>query len=216
MRNLFVRETDFGTAGIFADNSIQELYRALSEDERRNNLIIDDVISALEEGRSPILLTERKDHLNYLAERLRHFARHLIVLRGGMTSKLSQSVSARLAAIPGHEERLILATGRYIGEGFDDSRLHTLFLVMPISWKGTLVQYAGRLHRLCPGKNEVRIFDYVDRQVPMLARMFEKRRRHYRNNGYVEAAVPPEGRKMKNALTIEWDDGRVQRLDDLS
>lgn len=92
----------------------------------------------------------------------------------------------RLAAIPEDEERLILATGRYIGEGFDDARLDTLFLALPVSWKGTLVQYAGRLHRLHPGKREVQIYDYVDRNVPMLARMFEKRLRGYRAIGYSE------------------------------
>jgi superfamily II DNA or RNA helicase len=84
------------------------------------------------------------------------------------------------------EERLLLATGRYIGEGFDDARLDTLFLVLPVSWKGTLVQYAGRLHRLHPGKREVRIVDYVDGKVPMLARMFERRRVGYRAMGYRE------------------------------
>jgi superfamily II DNA or RNA helicase len=79
---------------------------------------------------------------------------------------------------------LVLATGRYIGEGFDDARLDTLFLTLPMSWKGTLVQYAGRLHRLHPDKSEVRIYDYVDRNVPMLARMFERRLRGYRAIGY--------------------------------
>jgi superfamily II DNA or RNA helicase len=85
--------------------------------------------------------------------------------------------------LPGRE-RLILATGRFVGEGFDDSRLDTLFLALPVSWKGTLVQYAGRLHRQHPGKKEVLIYDYVDAKVPMLYRMFEKRRRGYRAMGY--------------------------------
>ena len=85
-----------------------------------------------------------------------------------------------------NEERLLLATGKYVGEGFDDARLDTLFLALPVSWKGTLVQYAGRLHRLHPGKQEVRIVDYVDSKVPMLAKMFEKRRVGYRAMGYRE------------------------------
>ena len=89
-----------------------------------------------------------------------------------------------LAAIPDDEERLVLATGRYIGEGFDDARLDTLFLALPISWKGTLVQYTGRLHRPHPRKSVVRIFDYVDRAVPMLLKMFERRLRAYRAIGY--------------------------------
>src|SRR6185312_10367487 len=94
------------------------------------------------------------------------------------------------AAIPANEERLVLATGRYIGEGFDDARLDTLFLAMPVSCKGTLVQYTGRLHRLHPGKSEVRLNDYVDRDVPMLLRMFEKRLRGYRAIGYARGEAP--------------------------
>jgi hypothetical protein len=146
--------------------------------------------SALAEGRSPILLTERKDHLEYFAHRLRGNARHLVVLRGGMTPTERRAAFATLAAIPDDEPRLVLATGRYIGEGFDDARLDTLFLAMPVSWKGTLVQYTGRLHRLYPGKTEVRICDYVDREIPMLHRMFEKRLRGYRAIGYARDSVP--------------------------
>src|SRR3989441_9335327 len=97
-----------------------------------------------------------------------------------MTPTEWRAAFATLAAIPEGAERLLLATGRYIGEGFDDARLDTLFLAMPVSWKGTLVQYTGRLHRLHPGKVDVRIFDYVDREVPVLARMFDKRLRGYR------------------------------------
>jgi len=107
-------------------------------------------------------------------------------VRGGRSAKERRKVEAQLASIPADEERLILATGRYIGEGFDDARLDTLFLALPVSWKGTLVQYAGRLHRLHPGKHEVRIVDYVDGKVPMLARMFERRRVGYRSMGYRE------------------------------
>ena len=101
-----------------------------------------------------------------------------------MTEKERRASGAALAAIPDDEERLVLATGRYIGEGFDDARLDTLFLALPISWKGTLVQYTGRLHRPHPGKTDVRIFDYVDRTVPMLLKMFERRLRAYRAIGY--------------------------------
>jgi superfamily II DNA or RNA helicase len=104
-----------------------------------------------------------------------------------MKPKKRHEALAKLAAIPDGEERLLIATGRYIGEGFDDARLDTLFLALPVSWKGTLVQYTGRLHRLHPGKTEVRIYDYVDRAVPVLKRMFEKRLRGYRTIGYAQA-----------------------------
>lgn len=101
------------------------------------------------------------------------------MLRGGRTAKERREEGEQLRAIPSHEDRVILATGRFAGEGFDDARLDTLFLTMPVSWKGTRVQYAGRLHRSYPGKDGVQIFDYFDSAVRVLARMFEKRRRGY-------------------------------------
>jgi superfamily II DNA or RNA helicase len=159
------------------------VYAALAQDEPRNDLIFDDVLKALEAKRSPLVLTERKDHLEYLQRRFSRFVRHLVVLRGGM-SAAERRASETALRVPDDEERLILATGRYIGEGFDDPRLDTLFLTMPISWKGTLAQYVGRLHRQHGGKTEVFVVDYVDEAVPMLARMAAKRRTGYRALGY--------------------------------
>jgi superfamily II DNA or RNA helicase len=190
-QQLIVRETAFGRDRAVSEERIQSLYAELATDERRNHLILEDVRSALVAGRSPILLTERKDHLELLVAGLQSAARHVIILRGGMTPTERRAAAATLASIPDGESRLLIATGRYIGEGFDDARLDTLFLAMPISWKGTLVQYAGRLHRLHPGKTEVRIYDYVDRDVPMLARMFKKRLRGYHAIGYDRDFRPP-------------------------
>jgi superfamily II DNA or RNA helicase len=187
---LIVRETAFGRGRTVSLDRIQPLYAALATDEGRNRLILADVASALIDRRSPILLTERKDHLEYFAHSLRGVARHLVVLQGGMTPSERRAAFATLAAIPDDEPRLVLATGRYIGEGFDDARLDTLFLAMPVSWKGTLVQYTGRLHRSHPGKTEVRIHDYVDREIPMLYRMFAKRLRGYRAIGYSRDCMP--------------------------
>jgi superfamily II DNA or RNA helicase len=181
---LIVRDTGFRLPADRTDAPIHTIYRELASDPRRNELILNDVIDAVAEGRSPILLTERKDHLEFFAEHLRRFVRHLIVLQGGMTEKERRTRGEQFDAVPEDEERQVLATGRYIGEGFDDARLDTLFLALPISWKGTLVQYTGRLHRPHPSKTEVRIYDYVDRDVPMLAKMFEKRQRAYRAIGY--------------------------------
>ena len=164
------------------------------------------MLNALEEGRSPILLTERRDHLEYFEAQLRPAARNLVVLQGGMGTKQRRQTAARIAAIPPNEERLVLATGRYIGEGFDDARLDTLFLTLPVSWKGTLVQYAGRLHRAHQGKQEVRIFDYADRDVPMLARMFEKRLRGYRAIGYEQVSLPAGYDGPSNEPVVERDD----------
>ena len=164
--------------------AIQELYSLLAGDFVRNEMIFDDVLSALEAGRSPVVLTERKDHLEVLAARLTRFAKNVIVLKGGMGARQRQQVTAALASIPDAEERVIVATGRYLGEGFDDARLDTLFLTMPISWRGTLAQYAGRLHRHHAAKREVVIYDYVDAEEPLLAKMASRREAGYRALGY--------------------------------
>jgi hypothetical protein len=208
---LIVRETSFKTSSE-ALPSIQELYASLAADAKRNQLILDDVIGALERGRSPILLTERKDHLEYFSARLTKIVRHVVVLQGGMTASARREVKARLAAVPDTEERLILATGRYIGEGFDDARLDTLFLALPVSWRGTLIQYTGRLHRLHPAKQEVRIFDYVDRDVPMLLRMFEKRLRGYRGIGYARGEAPLGLAAPDDELVVEYDEDVLRSL----
>ena len=166
---------------------IQEVYRALAGDEGRNELIFNDVLAALEAGRSPVVITERTDHLEALADRLARFAKNVIVLRGGQSERKRREAMERLAAISDQEERVIVATGRYLGEGFDDQRLDTLFLTLPIAWRGTLAQYAGRLHRLHDPKREVVIYDYVDSDVPVLARMAAKRAAGYSAIGYTIA-----------------------------
>jgi superfamily II DNA or RNA helicase len=164
--------------------AIQELYRLLARDAARNDMIFDGILSALEAGRSPVVITERKDHLHVIAERLTKFAKNVIVLEGGMGAKQRNRATAILAAVPDNEERVIVATGRYLGEGFDDARLDTLFLTMPISWRGTLAQYAGRLHRLHTAKREVVIYDYIDVDEPLLAKMASRREAGYRALGY--------------------------------
>ncbi|OMF88270.1 helicase [Paenibacillus sp. FSL R7-0273] len=126
-------------------------------------------------------------------ERLHAFAKNVILLRGGMGKKQREALRAQIASIPDDQERVIIATGKLIGEGFDDSRLDTLFLVHPISWTGTLQQYAGRLHRSHVNKEEVKIYDYIDLQVPiqvpMLMAMFKKRVKGYRKMGYQGAEL---------------------------
>ena len=162
----------------------QSLYQQLVEDDARNQRICDDVMESVRGGRSPLVLTERNEHLDRLERRLADGIRHLIVLRAGLGKKQRQAIGERLAAIASDEPRVILATGKHVGEGFDDPRLDTLFLTLPVSWRGTIAQYAGRLHRLSDGKREVRIYDYADLNVPMLARMFDRRCRGYEAVGY--------------------------------
>src|SRR5881409_1289496 len=185
--SVLVRPTSFQTAiPSPSDKRIEfySLYGELAGDESRNRRICEDVIEAVEAGRWPLLLTERNDHLDNLAAQLAGRVRHVIVLRGGMGKKQREALVTELAAVPRESERVIVATGRYIGEGFDDARLDTLFLTLPVSWHGTIAQYAGRLHRLYDGKREVRIYDYADLNVPMLARMFDRRCRGYEAVGY--------------------------------
>ncbi len=159
------------------------LYAALAQDEKRNDLIFDDVLLSLEAGRRPVILTECRDHLDALRTRFEKFTRNLVVLYGGMSATERRAAEAGLTR-PDTEERLVLATGRYLGEGFDDASLDTLFLTMPISWKGTLAQYVGRLHREHHAKREVIVYDYADSGVAMLARMALKRQSGYRSLGY--------------------------------
>jgi superfamily II DNA or RNA helicase len=161
------------------ENIIQRRFRTA-----RNDMIFNDVLLALEARCSPVVITERKDHLQAIAERLTKFAKNVIVLKGGMGARQRHQVTEALQSVAEGEERVIVATGRYLGEGFDDARLDTLFLTMPISWRGTLAQYAGRLHRLHSAKREVIIYDYVDAHEPRLAKMASRRGAGYRNLGY--------------------------------
>jgi superfamily II DNA or RNA helicase len=167
-----------------ATQSIQEVYSALEKDDDRNHMIVEDVVAAVQENRFPVLLTERREHLETLAELLNTRVAHVFVMKGGMGKKQRQELKDQISNLPADQSRVILATGRYLGEGFDDDRLDTLFLALPISWRGTLTQYAGRLHRLNTAKKEAIIYDYVDFQVPVLARMHSKRRASYKAIGY--------------------------------
>jgi superfamily II DNA or RNA helicase/very-short-patch-repair endonuclease len=162
----------------------QTLYQALIEDRARTRRICEDVVGCVRAGRSPLVLTERTEHLDLLAQALEPRVRHVVVLRAGMGGKQRKAVAEKLAAIAHHEERVVIATGKHVGEGFDDPRLDTLFLTLPVSWRGTVAQYAGRLHRLFDGKREVQIYDYADLEVPMLGRMFDRRCRGYEAIGY--------------------------------
>jgi superfamily II DNA or RNA helicase len=208
---LICRNTSFTPPASANELHIHEIYSALMADEARNKLILDDILVSVEDGRSPILLTERREHLEYFSSQLTKVVKNVIVLRGGMGIKQRRAIAEQLASISESEKRVLLATGRYIGEGFDDARLDTLFLALPVSWRGTLVQYAGRLHRFHAGKTDVRIYDYVDRNVPMLVKMFQKRLRGYRVMGYeLDKSDNPnknnhEHDKSKTSTPSLWD-----------
>lgn len=185
--HVIVRPTGFRTlAEPDPDRRIeyQNLCAELMRCSRRNEMIRDEVIAAIQEGRSPLVLTERTEHVDVLTESLRPHVSRLVVLQGGMGRKSLRAAMESLASIPETESRVVIATGKFVGEGFDDPRLDTLFLTMPVSWRGIIAQYAGRLHRLHDGKREVRIHDYADLDVPMLSRMFDKRCAGYEAVGY--------------------------------
>jgi len=234
----------------------QKLYDALWRDEKRNTMICADVLSAMREGRSPLVLTERTEHLELLAEQLSRESVKVIVLRGGMGRKSLQEALDRLGStgdspVPSGDPpdgtaggtvlassahlaenvtpvplggspsgaggspappvlggRVVLATGRFIGEGFDDPRLDTLFLALPISWRGTVAQYVGRLHRLHDGKREVRVYDYADLNVKMFANMFDRRCRGYESLGYTvllpASALPGWPVEVPLPIEPEW------------
>ncbi|MCL4841273.1 MAG: DEAD/DEAH box helicase [Bryobacteraceae bacterium] len=190
------RVTDFHMTGDSGDTSIQDIYAALVTDRARNELIANDLVRAVEDGRFPLVLTGRTEHLNVLAERVAARIKNLLMLKGGMGRKQRKAASEALKSVAGDQPKAILATGSYIGEGFDDARLDTLLLAMPVSWKGTLQQYVGRLHRLHDGKRVVQVYDYVDANVRMLARMYKRRLKGYSDMGYEIVRDLPEQARL--------------------
>ena len=194
-RRVLVRPTGFRPSGDAETDPRVEFHRLCGQviaDGTRNAAICRDVATCAGDDRSPLVLTERVEHLDHLAGRLADAGLEVVSLRGGMSPKALSCALERVADARGSQ--VVLATGRFVGEGFDEPHLDTLFLTMPVSWRGTVAQYVGRLHRLHEGKREVRVYDYADIDVPMLARMFEKRRRAYEAQGYAvelpASAVP--------------------------
>ncbi|MEE4606063.1 MAG: DEAD/DEAH box helicase family protein, partial [Desulfobacteraceae bacterium] len=184
---VIVRETSFRMPASFeADQytAIHEIYKSLLQSDERNKVIVADVMLAIKNNRFPVILTERVEHLETLKNLLEDKITNLIVMKGGMGKKQRQAALNALEFLPDDAEKAVLATGRYLGEGFDDERLDTLFLTLPISWRGTLNQYAGRLHRIYDSKKKVVIYDYADLNVPVLARMYDRRLKGYRSLGY--------------------------------
>ncbi len=164
--------------------SIQQLYTEIMENEFRNHQIIDDVLNNYHQGRNCIILSLRTAHVESLAKILKEKVPDVFALMGGMGKKATREIFQSIADIPADRNIILVATGHFIAEGFDEPRLDTLFLAMPISWKGTLQQYAGRLHRLYEAKKEVKIYDYVDIQVKMLEKMYTNRLNGYASMGY--------------------------------
>ncbi|MBO5320029.1 MAG: DEAD/DEAH box helicase family protein [Ruminococcus sp.] len=183
--------------------TITEVYKQITESEYRNSLIVNDVKTALQSGRTPIIISERMTHIRLLAEMLTDAADHVFILSGQGTAKAKRELLEQVHTVPKTESVIILATGKYAGEGFDEPRLDTLFLAMPISWSGTLSQYVGRLHRDYEGKSSVMIYDYADIHVHMLENMYKKRLRGYAKLGYAPETVQQTG--FKTIYTVNYD-----------
>lgn len=171
------------------DSSIQEIFRHLATNPERTALIVESITKAFQQGRKVLVLTERTDHLDTMAAALEGRVGKAFTLHGRMSKKQRTACITELDALPPDAPRVLLATGKLVGEGFDHPPLDTLILAMPISWKGTLQQYAGRLHREHATKNDVRVIDFVDAGHPALLRMWDKRERGYRAMGYQIAAA---------------------------
>jgi superfamily II DNA or RNA helicase len=167
-------------------DNMPSLYGDLINHESRNRKIVDDIIAALREGRTPLVLTERVEHIEVLAKALEAETDGVETIRlfGGLSVKEKRLVKERIDALPSGKPFVIVATSKYVGEGFDLPVLDTLFLTMPIKWKGRLEQYVGRLHREYEGKEEARVYDYIDVQVPVLERMYRVRLKGYASFGY--------------------------------
>ena len=183
VRTLMPRFTSFRNISPHSKTYTQ-IIEALSTDEVRNKLIVNDVKTVIAEGRTPIILTNLTSHVRILSELLLPHATHVVSLIGADSAKEKRMAMEKLENIPTYESLAIVATGKYIGEGFDYPRLDTLFLALPISWKGNIAQYAGRLHRDYDGKKEVRIYDYVDIRIPLCDSMYRKRLKGYASVGY--------------------------------
>ena len=171
---------------------IQDVFRHLAIDQARTAAIAAEVVNAYGQGRKVLVLTERTEHLDAIQTALDGKVPSLFVLHGRISKKQRAILIAELNALPPDAPRVLLATGKLVGEGFDHPPLDTLVLAMPVSWKGTLQQYAGRLHREHATKSDVRIIDFVDAGHPALLRMWDKRQRGYRAMGYRMGGDPSQ------------------------
>lgn len=167
-----------------SSSTYAQIVQSLATDEARNALIVEDVCKTLAVGRSLIVLTTLTSHVEQLSQLLSTCCKNIITLVGSESMKDKRQKMERLAELSPKEPLVVVATGHYVGEGFDYPRLDTLFLVSPVSWKGIIAQYAGRLHREYHGKTDVRIYDYIAIRLPLCERMYQRRLKGYAAIGY--------------------------------
>jgi superfamily II DNA or RNA helicase len=201
-RTLLLRETPF-TFSADEDPSIQEIFRCLIRDDTRNELIRTDVCQALTEGRRCLILSHWKEHCELLAAGLRERGKTPLVLSGTLGKKTRSAILVSLQNTPSDKELVIVATGQYLGEGFDCPQVDTLFLAFPLSFKGKLIQYVGRALRSHEDKSSVRVYDYVDTKVPILRKMYAKREKTYRLLSFAPENTRPREFSKKAFDTME-------------
>ena len=163
---------------------INDAYMLLKDNEVRNEQIVADVKKCVDNGRTPVILTRYKEHAALLSERLQAYADKFFLLSGDKSKKELQEIRRQMEEVSLDETMILVATGQMVGEGFDYPRLDTLIMATPVSWKGIVEQYAGRLNRDYDGKKNVVIYDYVDSHIDKFDRMYGKRLKAYKQIGY--------------------------------
>lgn len=176
---------------------IQKIYTGVTLSETRNQMIIEDVLKAVADERSSIILAHRTAHVDKLADMLREKGVNVLVLTGRLKDRQRKEIRNQLEKSTDNPPPVIVATGKYIGEGFDYAPLDTLFLAFPVAWHGTVQQYIGRLHRLYQQKKDVRVIDYVDIHEYVLERMYHKRLKAYTASGYTIKSPDLEGKEVE-------------------
>ena len=205
-RVLYPRFTRIRLASLERDSSFNQVVEALCAHDARNRLIVEDTIAAMESGRTPLVITKRKEHAAELARQLNGNGVETFVLTGDGTAREKREKLERIQGASDIRYALV-ATGSYIGEGFDLPRLDTLLLASPYSWEGVITQYSGRLHRESEGKHDVIVYDYIDTSIAMLERMYKKRLKTYAKLGY-EITETPETRELgaRIVTSATWRD----------
>jgi len=182
------------------DKHISELYRLIVDSEMRNMQIVSDAMDCVKKGRTPVVMTKYREHAEELYGLLQGAADHVFLLQGGKSLKARAELRKKMAAIGRDESMIMVATGQYIGEGFNYPRLDTMLLAMPISFEGNVEQYAGRLNRDYEGKKDVIIFDYIDQHIPVLERMYHRRLRTYKKIGFEVCAEVMDKQEVNNSI----------------
>lgn len=177
-----------------------EAYDIIHDNDIRDEQILADIKECVAAGRTPVVLSRYKDHSEKLYERMKSYADHVFLMTGNNSKKEHKQILEQMHQVPATETMIIVATGKLVGEGFDYPRLDTLFMAMPVSFRGVVEQYAGRLNRDYEGKKNVIVYDYVDSHIPMFDNMYAKRLKAYKQIGYDVCAGLQNEKQSANAI----------------